>query len=103
MRYVNKPVEIEAIQWDGKNLKEVLSFTGKHPNFDKWFNSFDEYQEYVESDGFVFKVFTLDGVMNASVGDYIVRGVKGEYYPCKPDIFKATYNPVDGVFIKDSK
>jgi hypothetical protein len=38
---------------------------------------------------------TLEGVMRAEVGDWIIRGVKGEFYPCKPDIFAATYEPVD--------
>ena len=41
----------------------------------------------------VFKIFTLEGTMKASVGDYIIRGVNGEHYPCKPDIFEKTYEP----------
>ena len=42
----------------------------------------------------VLKIETLEGVMNASVGDYIIKGVNGEYYPCKPDIFEKTYEEV---------
>lgn len=37
---------------------------------------------------------TLEGIMQASIGDYIIKGVQGEYYPCKPDIFKITYDEV---------
>ena len=41
-----------------------------------------------------FKLTTLEGVMTVSVGDWIIRGIKGEYYPCKDDIFTATYEEV---------
>lgn len=91
--FVKKPVMIEAIQWTGKNLKEVLDFTGKHDKFKKWFEDFKDYQNHVSNSGDIFKIFTLEGVMEASPGDWIIRGVKGEHYPCKPDIFEATYDP----------
>lgn len=45
--------------------------------------------------GHAIKIATLEGIMIAEVGDYIIKGVKGELYPCKPDIFKATYEKVD--------
>lgn len=90
-KYKKKPVVIEAIQWTGNNLKEVIEFTGKHPKFSEWFKSFEEYEEYVKKDGNILKIFTLEGTMGASIGDYIIRGVQGEHYPCKPDIFVATY------------
>lgn len=92
-RYTKKPVTIEALQWTGDNLAEVLQFTGKHPDFNKWFSSFEDYKNHVESNGFIFKILTLEGSMKAAVGDYIIRGVHGEYYPCKPDIFDKTYEP----------
>lgn len=91
LKATKKPVEVSCIQWKGDNLKEVLEFTGKHPNFHKWFDSFEEYKDHVEADNNIFKIFTLEGVMEASVGDYIIRGVNGEHYPCKPDIFHKTY------------
>ncbi|MCC2615952.1 hypothetical protein LJ739_06835 [Aestuariibacter halophilus] len=94
MKYRKKPVEIEAIQYTGDNLCEVLNFTGKHPSFSKWFSSFDEYQQHVDKDNKVFKISTLEGTMNAAPGDYIIRGVQGEHYPCKPDIFEQTYELV---------
>lgn len=93
MKFRKKPVVIDAIQWVGTNLGEVLDFTGKHPRWGEWFASFDEYEARVNADGGVFKIFTLEGVMSATVGDWIIRGVQGEHYPCKPDIFDATYEP----------
>ena len=95
MKYRKKPVVIEAIRWDGENLAEVLSFTGKSPRFEEWFSSFDEYAAHVSSDDNKFKVFTPEGAMEANVGDWIIRGVRGEHYPCKPDIFAATYEAVE--------
>lgn len=92
-RFRKKPVVVEAIRWTGENLFDVLAFTGKSDRFDEWFPTLDAYQEHVRSDNNVFKVFTLEGVMRASVGDWIIRGVKGEVYPCKPDIFVETYEP----------
>lgn len=93
-KYRKKPVEVEAIQWVGDNLRQVIDFTGKYYRFDEWFSSMEEYEAHVKADRNIFKVFTLEGVMEASVGDYIIKGVKGEFYPCKPDIFEATYEPV---------
>jgi polyhydroxyalkanoate synthesis regulator phasin len=91
-KFRKKPVVIHAVKWDGTNLKEVIDFTGKHELFHEWFKSWEEYENHVKSDGNLFKIFTLEGVMEASVGDYIIRGVKGEHYPCKPDIFMQTYD-----------
>lgn len=95
MKFRKKPVVIEAIRWDGENLAEVLSFTGKSPRFEEWFSSFDEYAAHVSSDDNKFKVFTPEGAMEANVGDWIIRGVRGEHYPCKPDIFAATYEAAE--------
>lgn len=93
-RFRKKPVEIEAIQWRGYNLEDVIAFTGKHPKFDEWFSSWDEYKEHVRDDSSIFKIFTLEGVMSATPGDWIIKGVQGEFYPCKPEIFEATYETV---------
>ena len=94
-RYTKKPVTVEAIQYTGANLREVLDFTGKHPRWGEWFKSFEDYEAHVCSDRGVFKVLTLEGTMEALPGDWIIRGVKGEHYPCKPDIFAATYTRAD--------
>jgi len=89
-----KPVVIEAIQYTGENLHEVLEFTGKHPKWHEWFETYETYESFVKSNGNIFKITTLEGTMDATPGDWIIRGVKGEYYPCKPDIFSATYEEV---------
>ena len=91
-----KPVVIEAVQWTGKNLREIITFTDGPPETRshhagmKW----EEYENLVARDG--LKIFTMEGTMIASVGDWIIRGVKNEFYPCKPDIFAATYEAVEG-------
>ncbi len=72
-----KPVEIEAILWTGENFPDIEEFTESTSGICK-------------QRGLV--ITTLEGDMVASVGDYIIKGVQGEFYPCKPDIFKATYN-----------
>lgn len=100
MKFRKKPVVIEAIQYTGDNLREVLEFTGKHPRWSEWFDSFEAYQAHVERDRRVFKIFTLEGVMEATPGDWIIRGVHGEHYPCKPDIFEKTY---DQAYENDSR
>ena len=75
--YRKIPVEIEALKWDGENFAEVKQFCPAATWID------DE-----------LSILTLEGDMSASVGDYIIKGVKGEFYPCKPDIFKLTYEEV---------
>lgn len=95
MKYRKKPVVIEAIQLKVDNFDEVCDFMGgtpvpKHnPDFgiDEHGNTNEPYLGvYIE---------TLEGKMLASYGDYIIKGVNGEFYPCKPDIFEKTYDEVD--------
>ena len=85
---------VEAIQWTGDNLREILNFTGKSPKWDEYFKTLEEYENYVKTSGNIFKIFTLEGVMEASVGDWIIKGINGENYPCKPDIFNKTYERI---------
>ena len=92
--FTKKPVTISAIQWTGDNLPEVIEFTGKHPCCGEWFKDMDDYAAHVRGDGGKFKIFTLEGVMDALPGDWIIRGIRGEFYPCKPDIFEKTYELV---------
>ena len=89
-KFRKKPVVIEAIQWTGSNLLQVIQHTGLNVSAShfKW----DEYEDLVSKDG--LKIFTLEGKMNADIGDWIIKGVKGEFYPCKDEIFKLTYEPV---------
>ena len=90
-KYRKKPVVIEAFQWTGENLKEIIAFTGLHESAKKW--TWKQYEEVVAAEG--LKIFTLEGKMNADIDDWIIKGVKGEFYPCKPDIFEATYEKVE--------
>jgi hypothetical protein len=87
MQYIKKPVAIEAIQWTGENLLEIARFTGQSSSHMcmKW----GENEQIVSDQG--LKIFTLEGSYMATIGDFIIKGIKGEYYPCKPDIFKKTY------------
>lgn len=96
-RYRKLPVEIEAIRWCGTNLREVIDFTGLHPSANKW--TWEEYCAVVAKDG--FKIFTLEGAHMVTVGDYVIRGVAGEFYACKPDIFWKTYQRADTVSRKE--
>lgn len=97
-QYRKKPVVIDAIQLEGlPDLNEMLgpegkSETSRMQRFDDWMvkNQCGRKCRYV---GNTIVISTLEGDMIASPGDWIIRGVKGELYPCKPDIFEATYEP----------
>ena len=82
MKFRKKPVVIEAIHWTGKNYEEAKAFCG------------DAFACMWTSDSTI-GINTLEGTIYASLNDWIIRGVKGEIYPCKPDIFEATYDTVD--------
>ena len=75
--YRKKPVTVEAIQWTGENHAEMCEFIDP------------EMFEIIPRVGLV--IHTLEGNHHASPGDYIIKGVNGEFYPCKPDIFAKTY------------
>lgn len=63
-------------------------------DFDRYMerDKFSDYVDYARKEG--LKIHTLEGEMTASVGDYIIKGVNGEFYPCKPDIFHKTYEKI---------
>ena len=88
--YRKKPVEIQAIKWTGSNLEEVLNFTGRDESSIHW--TMEYFEGVVREHG--LKIFTLEGSHMASIGDFIIKGVADEFYPCNPDIFKATYELV---------
>lgn len=86
MKYRKKPVIIEAIQFEDNSdrIIEIHEFMGG-----------DTIRvNYEDKDNPYLKIETLEGIMKASVGDYIIKGVNGELYPCKPDIFEKTYERV---------
>ena len=95
MKYRKKPVEIEAVLLEPteKSIREVLNFKGEPvvTNCNTAIDAFESYCKYRIDDGFL-KIDTLEGTMKASFGDYIIKGVQGEFYPCKPDIFHLTYD-----------
>lgn len=85
-----KPVVIEAKQFTGHNAWEI----------ERWSCGVVYASPVLEPtpenmSGEYLQIKTLEGVMTAIVGDWIIRGVKGEFYPCKPDIFEATYEPAE--------
>ena len=77
MKFRKKPVVIEAIQWNG-DIEPMLDF----------------YKGMECRDGELY-IRTLEGEMHVSLGDFIIKGVQGEFYPCKPDIFERTYEKID--------
>lgn len=82
MKYRKKPIVIDAIKWDGGNVLEFI-------------DSFPESRHMIQietADEITIK--TLEGNMTLMRGDYLIRGIKGEYYPCKADIFEMSYEPV---------
>ena len=94
MKYIKKPVIIEAFQYDG----DLISSSGFY-YVPQWAaNAFEAGIMYYDSIGdwppCELFINTLEGNHHVSVGDYIIQGIKGELYPCKPDIFEQTYEAV---------
>jgi hypothetical protein len=87
-RYRKKPVEIEALQFDGTviSANRILGWIGS--------NGGDAKRAHATRPELGLVIHTLEGSMRAEPGDWIIRGVHGEFYPCKPEIFAATYEPV---------
>ena len=80
-KFRKRPVEVEAMQFTGENGAEIAAFVGDEPRE----------IEYLPG---AYAIVTLEGTMVADPGDWIIKGIAGEFYPCKPDIFDATYEPV---------
>ena len=78
MKFRKKPIVIDAVQFTGLNFEEMEEFVGGDAEF--------------RNGGLL--IATLEGAMTAAVNDWIIKGVQGEFYPCKPDIFEATYELV---------
>ena len=79
MKFRKKPVVIDAVQWTGANAVEIL----------------DWIEPEARQEGATLIIPTLEGDHEASLGDWIIKGVQGEFYPCKPDIFEKTYDAVE--------
>ena len=93
MKYRKKPVVIEAIQWTGLNLEEIKSFVGESLQYDIIDSAWRAGAGVTPHVDMVIK--TLEGNHVCTKGDFIIKGVHGEFYPCKPDIFEKTYELVE--------
>jgi hypothetical protein len=92
MKYRKKPVEIEAFKWDGINLSDIINFVGSaleytiHDSAWQVGSGVPHVEMYIK---------TLEGNMQCAEGDYIIKGIQGEFYPCKPDVFWGSYELVE--------
>jgi len=84
MKFRKKSITIEAIQWNGKNEIDIV----KLANGDAGLEFCDDFMENNPT----VQIETLEGTMTANVGDWIIKGIMGEIYPCKNDIFEKTYD-----------
>lgn len=92
MKYKKKPVVIDAIQFDGLNLEEIKEFVGDKLIYDIIDSA---WQVGKGRPHILMKIKTLEGDMYVSEMDYIIKGVEGEFYPCKSNIFEKTYEFLD--------
>jgi len=83
MKFRKKPVVIDAWQWNNQPSRHWPEWLACDP------------QDRITLSGLGFCIHTMEGVMIAEIGDWIIKGIKGELYPCKPDIFEATYERVE--------
>ena len=86
-RFRKRPVEVEAWEFTREALKSTDSWVRLYGNELHLISQYAGEVLYIELD-------TLEGTMRANIGDYIIKGIQGEFYPCKPDIFKATYEEI---------
>ena len=91
MKYRKKPVVVDAFQYRDDFMKVGANCNGVP---DWGISAYDDGILYFDENDSL-RVKTLEGDMIASIGDYIIRGVNGELYPCKPDIFEKTYEAVE--------
>lgn len=81
-QYKTKPFIIEAVQWTGDNIEEIKQFCNNSITF----TNLGEY--------YLISIHTLEGIMQASRGDYIIKGALGEYYPCDERVFNMKYEEI---------
>lgn len=88
-KFRKKPVVIEANQWDGSldGATSIIAWVLRNEGVARYHEPIDGYEKHIS-------IVTLEGVMRAVSGDWIIKGIGGEFYPCKPDIFEPTYEPV---------
>ena len=76
-KYRKKPIVIEAVKYTEENYKEIENFVGANRLGFQWGT---------------LRIKTLEGAMSVQFGDFVIKGINGEFYPCKPDIFKKTHD-----------
>lgn len=106
IKAMKKPVVIEAVQWTGNNFEEIKEFCGQlelpmeNCPYDvayckycsDWVMTSEDVSNCKDKDGIELYIRTLEGDHKARIGDYVIKGVRGEYYPCEKSIFEETYN-----------
>lgn len=97
MKFKQKPVFIEAMQWDGTNGDLIMEWGGgfRKIEYEIKLKPIEVPKPHRQRPGRILRIYTLEGVMEANLGDWIVKGISGELYPCKPDIFKASFEKVE--------
>ncbi|QMV48500.1 hypothetical protein Goe9_c01970 [Bacillus phage vB_BsuM-Goe9] len=90
-KFRKKPIEVEAVEFKGWNSKQQVEFSDRP----EWLNEAIGKEILFFGEPRTLTIKTLEGSMIANKGDFIIKGVKGELYPCKPDIFHKTYEEVD--------
>lgn len=97
MKFKKKPVVIEAVQLKKTqiSIREIVELMGEKVNTENKMEliKFYEFCDEVFKRGYM-NINTLEGTMRANIGDWIIKGVNGELYPCKPDIFEKTYEAI---------
>ena len=91
-KYRKKPVVVEAVRWTGSSLEEIRNFVGS--DLIEECVEFFDIKRTLKEMLVDIAIDTLEGTMRVDYGDYIIKGIQGEFYPCKPDIFLATYEEV---------
>lgn len=99
-KYRKKPVVVEAIQWTGSNLEEIRNFVGSNliEDCEELFDIKRELQKTLAS----IAIDTLEEIMTVNYGDYIIKNEHGDFYPCRLDVFKQTYEEVIDDITKDN-
>ena len=98
-KYRKKPVVVEAVQWDGsaqttRGAGAIADWIREHGGVAQWHPTWGSDVVKVSAQ---LTIITLEGAMEVSPDDFVIKGVQGEFYPCKPDIFEATYDGVPDV------
>lgn len=93
-KYRKKPVVIEARQLTWDTFHEILEWGEKESDRNFYFGHHESAKNEDNPAGQCIYIDTLEGTHIAKLGDYIIKGIEGEFYPCKPDIFKKTYEKV---------